>query len=140
MVDGPGAPLNPLTTFADGIVGRIVTGDAVYGPDGKHFVFRKDTGAGAEKAQLFRYDVATGSPTLLTDGESRHGTPVRAHKSALVAYNASKVGSPNRDLYVLDPATPGSARRVLEVEGNWDVFDWSADDSEILAVQAISRR
>ena len=50
--------------------------NALYQPvNGESFLFMKDVGGG-EFFQLYRYDLATGGVTLLTDGKSRNTDPV----------------------------------------------------------------
>src|SRR3990172_10434008 len=80
-VNGPGADRAQLTFFRDG-----VPGGASYEPTrGEYFVFTKDTGRGAESVQIFRFDVATGRTTMITDGKSRYGAPAWSHKAGLIA-------------------------------------------------------
>src|SRR5437764_7008043 len=65
-VRSPGGDRTQLTFFPDPVSG------ASYQPtDGRYIVFTKDVG-GAEFFQKYRYDVATGEITLLTDGKSRN--------------------------------------------------------------------
>ena len=65
----PGGARTQLTFFPD----RIAS--AAYEPvKGDSFLFTKDIGGG-EFFQLYRYDVATGDITLLTDGKSRNTSP-----------------------------------------------------------------
>ena len=87
--------------------------------------------------QLFRFDLATKKSTLLTDGTSRNGVPVPAHHSSLIAFDSTRRrghDGADRDLWVMNPLDPSSARLVSEVEGTWAVADWSPDDTELLAV------
>ena len=80
----PGGARTQLTFFPD----RVSA--AAYPPRGEgSFVFSKDVG-GDEWFQIYRYDVATGDVTLLTDGKSRNqlgpwsngGRPPRLHVHA----------------------------------------------------------
>ncbi|MEX0978240.1 MAG: hypothetical protein WDZ48_05285, partial [Pirellulales bacterium] len=62
----PGGDRRQLTFFADRV------GSASYHPrEADYFVLSKDAG-GSEFFQLFRYDLASGEATLLTDGKSRN--------------------------------------------------------------------
>ena len=131
-VRAPGGARTQLTFYRDG-----VTGAASYDPSGRFIVLRKDTSGGGEAMQLFRYDLASGSITLLTDGRSRHGVPVWARRSGLVAFTSTRRNGKDRDLYVMDPAAPESQRMVAQVDGGWDVLDWSAKDDELLALELI---
>jgi len=65
-VRAPGGDRTQLTFFPDPVSG------ASYQPtDGRYIVFTKDVGGG-EFFQKYRYDVATGEITLLTDGKARN--------------------------------------------------------------------
>ena len=89
--------------------------------------------------QLFRFDLATKKSILLTDGKSRNGMPVWSHRSGLIAFDSTRRGGhdgADRDLWVMNPQDPSSARLVSEVEGTWSIADWSADDTELLAVNS----
>jgi dipeptidyl aminopeptidase/acylaminoacyl peptidase len=128
-----GGARTQLTFFMDGV---SPNGGASYDPSGRFFVFRKDTSGGGEAWQFFRYDLASGQQTLLTDGRSRYGVPIWSHQRGLIAYDSTKRNGKDRDLYVMNPADPRSERVVSEVDGTWSVLDWSADDKEVLAQQS----
>jgi dipeptidyl aminopeptidase/acylaminoacyl peptidase len=137
-VAGPGMDRRQLTFFRDG-VGTPPTVAASYDPTGSFFIFNKDSAGGAESMQLFRYDPVTLQTTLLTDGKSRNGTPAWSARSGRIAFESTRRGGHNgrdRDLYVMNPADPGSARLVAEVDGSWSVAAWSPDDRELLAMHA----
>src|SRR5262245_62014473 len=131
-VRGPGAARTQLTFARTG-----VTGGAWYEPGGSYFVFRRDAGGGTEAMQLFRFD-PSGAVTLLTDGGSRNGEPVFAHRRPMLAYDSTHRDGKNRDLYVMDPSNPASVRMVAQMEGIWSVLDWSPDDRQLLALEWIS--
>ena len=131
-VRGPGAARTQLTFVRTG-----VTGGAWYEPGGQYFVFRRDTGGGTEATQLFRYD-PSGAVTLLTDGASRNGEPAFSHRHTTIAYDSTRRDGKNRDIYVMDPASPASARMLAQMEGNWSILDWSFDDTRLLALEWIS--
>jgi dipeptidyl aminopeptidase/acylaminoacyl peptidase len=121
-----------LTFYRDG-----VTGGASFEPGGRYFVFRKDTSGGGEAMQLFRYDLATGRVTQLTDGKSRNGVPAWANRRGLIAYDSTRRNGKDRDLYVMDPLESATDRMVLQVDGTWNVLDWSPDDKSLLALELI---
>jgi dipeptidyl aminopeptidase/acylaminoacyl peptidase len=129
----PGGARTQLTFFRDG-----VTGGASYAPGGRYVVVRKDTSGGGEAMQLFRYDLDSGRVTLLTDGKSRNGVPVWAHRRGLMAFYSTRRNGKDRDLWMMDPLEPGSARMIAEVDGTWDALDWSVGDREVLAQQLIA--
>jgi len=92
---------------------------ASYQPiDGRYIVFTKDVGGG-EFFQKYRYDVATGEITLLTDGKARNvggawshkGDRYRSKRSSDNDFNDTRgrgAGNPeSRDIARgYDPATP----------------------------------
>jgi dipeptidyl aminopeptidase/acylaminoacyl peptidase len=143
-VAGPGMDRQQLTFFPTGAgisAGGVAAGDVGgwYSPDGSYVLFSKDSTSGGEAMQLFRLDLATRKTTLLTDGKSRNGLPVWSHRSGLIAFESTRRGGhagADRDLWVMDPTDASSGRLVSEVEGNWNVADWSPDDSELLVVNA----
>ena len=117
-----------LTFFDEPITG------ASYEPTaGRYFVFAKDVG-GNEFGQLYRYDVATGAVTLLTDGgRSQNGGARWSTAGTRMAYASTRRNGADRDLYVMNPLDPRSDRRVLQVSGGgWAVSDWSPDDRQLL--------
>lgn len=133
QVNGPGMDRTQLTFYREGISNLA----AAYEPSrGEYFVFTKDTGGGAESVQVFRFDVATGRTTMITDGKSRYGTPVWSHKSGLIAVESSRRNGKDRDFYVMNPLDPASVKLVSQNDGPWFVMGWSPDDTELLAVQA----
>jgi dipeptidyl aminopeptidase/acylaminoacyl peptidase len=130
----PGGARTQLTFFNEPI------GSASYEPqDGRYFIFAKDVG-GNEFDQLYRYDVADGRVTLLTDGgRSQNGNVEWTNKGDRVAYSSTRRNGADRDIYVMNPSDPKSDRRVLEVSGGgWGVADWSADDSKLLVSEFVS--
>ena len=135
-VAGPGMDRQQLTFFPRGIPAPPNSG-ASFSPDGSYLVLNRDATSGGEAMQLFRFDLETRKSTLLTDGKSRNGTPVWSHRSNLIAFDSTRRGGhdgADRDLWVMNPLDPSSARLVSEVAGSWEVAAWSPDDSELLAV------
>ena len=132
-VRGPGAARTQLTFYRDG-----VSGGAWFSPSGKYFVFRKDTSGGGEAQQLFRFVPASGAATLLTDGNSRNGAPAFASRKGLIAYESTRRDGRNRDIFVMNPEDPASDRMLAQLEGTWEVLDWSPDDRELLVLESVS--
>lgn len=115
-------------------------GGASYNPkDGRYIVLGKDVG-GNEFTQLYRYDLADGRVTLLTDGgRSQNGGVVWNRAGDRIAYGSTRRNGADRDLYVMDPADPSSDHRVLEVSGGgWSVLDWAPGDRQLLVQQSVS--
>jgi dipeptidyl aminopeptidase/acylaminoacyl peptidase len=133
QVKFPGGARTQLTFFRDSVRG------ASYPPKASdYFVFGKDAG-GNEFMQLYRFDVATGKITLLTDGKSRNGHGVWSSAGDRLAYPSTRRTGKDTDLYVIDPADPKSDRLVTKVEGGgWTPLDWSPDDRRILLGEYVS--
>ncbi len=114
-------------------------GNGSYAPiGGKYFLFSKDIG-GNEFNQTFRYDLATGNTTLLTDGKSRNSLGVWANKTNRVAYSSTRRTGKDNDFYIMDPEKPGNDRLIAQnVGGGWSVLDWAPDDGSILAIEYLS--
>ncbi len=106
---------------------------------GDFFLFLRDQG-GSEFAQLYRYDVAEGTVTLLSDGgRSQNGGVNWSTKGDRIAYSSTRRNGADRDLYVQDPRDPASARLVLECKGGgWGVGDWTPDDQTLLVEEYVS--
>jgi dipeptidyl aminopeptidase/acylaminoacyl peptidase len=132
-VVSPGAARTQLT-FAQEPVSQ-----AVYEPrTGRYFLFLKDV-AGNEFSQIYRFDVADGEITLLTDGRSQNGGIEWSTAGDRIAYSSTRRNGTDRDIYVMNPSDPKSDRLLLEVQGGgWGVTDWSADDRQLIAEQTLS--
>ncbi|MGF1457989.1 MAG: S9 family peptidase [Leptolyngbyaceae cyanobacterium] len=122
-----------LTFFDEGV------SQVSYQPtEGEYFLFSKDIG-GTEANQTFRYDMATGAVTLLTDGTSRNSAGVWSTAGDRIVYTSNRRNGADSDLYIMNPQEPESDRRLAEVEGGgWFPTDWSPDDSQIAVIQYIS--
>jgi dipeptidyl aminopeptidase/acylaminoacyl peptidase len=134
-VGRPGGARTQLTFFREGLTLRPPT---AFVRSGRAFVFQRDTAGGGEANQLFRYDLDSGSITLLTDGKARNGAPVVAERSGRIAYDSTRRNGKDRDLYVMDPAEPRTDRLVAQTEGAWVVLDWSPDETSLLALEVLS--
>jgi len=93
---------------------------------------------GAENFQFFLLDPATGKARRFTDGKSRHVSPAWSTDGKLLAYASNARNGRDFDLYVADPSTPGSERRVAELKGSWNPLDWSPDNRRILLSEDVS--
>jgi dipeptidyl aminopeptidase/acylaminoacyl peptidase len=129
----PGGARTQLTFFPDRVGGarypRVAT---------EYFVFGKDVG-GNEFTQLYRFDLATGDVTLLTDGKSQNGLGPWSHRGDRIAYGSTRRNGADRDIYVMDPKDPRTDRQLLEVQGGgWGALDWSPDDKKVLIGEFLS--
>jgi dipeptidyl aminopeptidase/acylaminoacyl peptidase len=132
VVKMPGGARTQLTFFPDR------TGGAHYGPKGDYFVFSKDVGGG-EWFQLYRYDLASGNITLLTDGKSRNTGAVYSHSADRVAYSSTRRTGQDTDLWTMDPRDPKTDHMLLQLEGGgWGASDWSPDNKKLLVLQEVS--
>jgi len=133
-VKQPGGARTQLTFFDEPI------GDATYEPgSGRYLLFLKDVG-GNEFRQIYRYDVADGRVTLLTDGgRSQNGGIEWSTAGDRIAYGSTRRNGADRDIYTMDPLDRTSDRLVLEVSGGgWSVLDWSPDDRQLLIGEYLS--
>ncbi|HET9165337.1 MAG TPA: DPP IV N-terminal domain-containing protein, partial [Candidatus Angelobacter sp.] len=132
MVKMPGGDRTQLTFFPDRVSGGH------FGPKGDYFTFAKDIGGG-EWFQIYRYDVANGNVTLLTDGKSRNTGRSFAHNDNRIAYSSTRRTGHDNDIYVMDPTDPKTDKLLLQVEGGgWGVASWSADNKKLLVVNEVS--
>jgi dipeptidyl aminopeptidase/acylaminoacyl peptidase len=127
LVKMPGGAREQLTFFPDAV--RVAEFEPV---TGKSFVFSKDIGGG-EWYQLYRYDLATGDITLLTDGKSRNTGGVFEHHGSRMAYMSTRRDGQDADLYLVDVEQPKSDRMLVQLTGaGWAPLDFSADGKQLL--------
>lgn len=130
----PGGARTQLTFFEEPVA------EAVYEPKaGRYFLFTRDVG-GNEFGQIYRYDMADGHATLLTDGGRSQNYGIRWNRRGdRIAYGSTRRNGADRDIYVMDPLDPKTDQRVLQVQGGgWSVSDWSPDDRQLLIHEEIS--
>lgn len=130
-------PLGARTqiTFFDEPVG----GGTFEPKEGKYFIFSRDAG-GNEFAQLYRYDIADGNITLITDGgRSQNGGINWSTKGDRIAYSSTKRNGADRDIYIMDPLNPSGEKLVFQATGGgWGISDWSPDDNSLLISEGLS--
>ncbi len=128
----PGGARTQLTFFPDSV------GGATFQPtEGDYFLFTKDTG-GNEFTQIYRYDLANGAITLLTDGKSQNGGARWSHRGDRIAYTSTRRNGRDRDIYVIDPRDPKTDKVVATLAGSWSVGDWSPDDESLIIANYVS--
>jgi dipeptidyl aminopeptidase/acylaminoacyl peptidase len=133
LVKAPGGARTQLTFFADRVANAICPPVS-----GNSFVFMKDVGGG-EFFQLYRYDIATGDITLLTDGKSRNIDPRWSYQGDRIAYGSTRRNGNDVDIWQENVNNPGSSRMVAQMEGGgWSVSDWSPDGKQLLVINDIS--
>jgi dipeptidyl aminopeptidase/acylaminoacyl peptidase len=124
----PGGARRQLTFYSEPV------GAAEWEPKaGAYFLFAKDVG-GNEFTQLYRFDVASGNASLLSDGgRSQNGGWVWNKAKDQIAYSSTRRNGADRDLWVIDLLVKSSDKLLAELSGGgWGVLDWSPDDSQIL--------
>ena len=133
QVKMPGGARTQLTFFPDR------TTEAQYPPlNDKYFIFSKDVGGG-EWFQIYRYDIADGSVTLLTDGKSRNLGAVFSTAGDRIAYTSTRRTGKDTDFWILNPSDPKSDKLLSQNEGGgWSIADWSPDDKTLLAANFLS--
>jgi dipeptidyl aminopeptidase/acylaminoacyl peptidase len=132
LVKTPGGARQQLTFYPDSVT------TARFNPNGDYILFMKDIGGG-EWFQLYRYDVATGDVTLLTDGKSRNLLGPWSSSGDQVAYVSTRRTGQDTDLWVMNPADPKSDHLLTQLKGGgWQPEDWSPDDKHILLLEEVS--
>ncbi|HSD28977.1 MAG TPA: S9 family peptidase [Vicinamibacteria bacterium] len=130
----PGGARRQLTFFPDRVGGASWPRRSE-----DYFLFAKDRG-GDEFVQIHRLDVATGTITMISDGGRSQNYPGPwSHQGDRLAFSSTRRNGADRDVYVMDPRDPATARLLLEVKGGgWGPADWSPDDSKLLVSENIS--
>ena len=121
-----------LTFYRDPIT------EASYRPSDPDQILYALNEGGAENFQFFLLDRRTGRARRFTDGTHRYISPVWSHDGKLLAYGSNARNGRDMDVYVADPATPGSERRIAQVQGSWSPLDWSPDNRRLLLSEYIS--
>lgn len=133
QVKFPGGARTQLTFFTDRVAG------ALYDPvHGESFLFNKDVGGG-EFYQIYRFDVADGAITLLTDGKSRNTDPRWSYQGDRIAYGSTQRNGNDVDIWIVKASDPVGARMVAQNEGGgWSVSDWSPEGKQLLVANYVS--
>jgi Tol biopolymer transport system component len=114
LVDGPGRDRRQLTWYA---APGVPTGvNASFDPsDGNTFIFPYDPG-GTELRSIYRYDLASGDISLVTEAKMRY-VPTWSKQGKWLAYDSLERNGKDRDLYVIQPADPKTKRRLADFTG-----------------------
>lgn len=126
-VGHPGGARRQLTFSPEPIAGGS------YQPKlGRCIVFSQDTGGG-EFYQLYRYDLADGRITQLTDGKSRNTSMRWAKSGKRIVWSSTRRNGKDTDIWTMDPFQPESAKLLLERSGGgWAISDWAEDEDRLL--------
>jgi dipeptidyl aminopeptidase/acylaminoacyl peptidase len=128
LVEKPGGSQRQLTSMPGAVSWAYPR------PHREQFVLSLDEGGG-ENEQFFLFDLRSGDLSRFTDGRSRHRSACWSHSGRLLALNSDRRNGKDQDLYVLDPSSRATARRLKQVEGAWQVADWSPDDRRVVAAE-----
>jgi dipeptidyl aminopeptidase/acylaminoacyl peptidase len=133
LVKFPLGSRRQLTFFAERV------GGATYQPtQGNYFIFSKDIG-GNEFNQNYRYDLATGDVTLLTDGKSKNSRGAWSNRGDRMIYTSTRRTGQDTDFYSIEPTKPQTDRLLSTVTGGgWGISDWSPDDRQALVQEYVS--
>ncbi|HXM98097.1 MAG TPA: S9 family peptidase [Candidatus Dormibacteraeota bacterium] len=133
LVKSPGGARQQLTFFPD-----AVSNGKFHPNGGDYIVFAKDIGGG-EWYQLYRYGIATGDVTLLTDGKARNLLGPWSSGGDQIAYMSTRRTGKDTDLWVMNPADPKTDRLLTKLDGGgWEPLDWSPSDKQILLKEELS--
>ena len=130
----PGGARSQLTFFPERILG------GTFPPTRDDYIlFLKDVGGG-EWYQLYRYDIASGNVTLLTDGKSRNVPGAWSTNGDRLVYASTKRNGKDYDFYVMDPLNPPGERMLARLDKGeaWGTTDWTRDGKTILALEEVS--
>ena len=129
----PAGARRQITFFPDRVLAA-----SYHSHQGDYFILTKDKG-GNEFFQFYRYDLAEGESTLITDGASRNTGAVWSHAGDRIAYGSTRRNRNDVDFFVMDPANPKTDKLLVQNQGGgWSVADWSSDDKQLLALESIS--
>lgn len=134
LVQMPLGARKQITFYED-----VVSGGKFEPVNGDYFLFNKDVG-GNEFSQIYRYDVANGKVTLITDGgRSQNGGIVWSENGKWIAYGSTRRNGADRDIYIMEPKNPSSDKLLSQLTGGgWQVLDWSPDNKKLLVIEFIS--
>lgn len=139
-VDAPARAPVPITSDKQGVPPSIW---AQFDPaDANTLVIRRDAEAGTERYNLYKYDVAAGTLTLLTDGKSQYarppvGDPVWAPKGKWIAYDSTERNGRDRDLWIMQPSDPKTAKMLIDAGGIWIAQGFSPEATALLTAEVI---
>ncbi|RCK73626.1 MAG: hypothetical protein IGBAC_0074 [Ignavibacteriae bacterium] len=133
LIKFPGGARTQLTFLNERI------GGAIFNPQNSdYFVFSKDIGGG-EWFQNYRFDLNTGTITLLTDGKSKNTLGPFSKDGKYMTYTSTRRNGKDTDLYIVEPQNPATDKLILEVEGGgWEPLDFSNDGKYLLVKNGIS--
>jgi dipeptidyl aminopeptidase/acylaminoacyl peptidase len=136
QVAAPGGDRRQLTFFKEPVSEAVYSAGGA-GKKNAGLLLRMDSGGG-EFYQYHYFDLTTGRPQLLTDGKSRNEGLMPSHNRARFAFASTLRNGKDFDLYVMNGTDGRGIKRVHQGEGQWNVVDWSPDDTKLLARRYVS--
>ncbi len=132
-VDRPGGARRQLTFYKEPV------GGLKRQPGGSRLLYAQDAG-GSEFSQLFLFDPADGSATMLTDGESRNSAMQWDRDGRRIAYQSTRRNGASNDVWLMDPREPDAARLLLESPDGtwWGPIEFSDSGSKVLVLNYVS--
>ncbi len=132
-VKSPGAARTQLTFFDEPLYSAKFCDSKK--ADG--FLFSMDVGGG-ENYQIFYFDLQSGQRKMITDGESRNGSPLWNHGGTTLAYSSTRRNGRDHDIHLTDIESPDSTRLICKVQGLWVPVTWSPDNRQLLLLDYLS--
>ncbi len=133
IVSRPMGARQQITFFDDAVLWAAF----VPGSKSRRLIFLRDIG-GNENWQIYELDLATGTTSLLTDGKSRHESPVLSDDGRLIAFCGTGRNGRDYDIYLQDLTHKGSAKILQQAEGMLSPVGFSPDNTKILMQKYIS--
>jgi len=136
LVAGPGGERQQLTFAQDPSIAGAFSPD----PAGADFVYLQDHD-GDGKYQIFFRHAAEPAARRLTDGKSVNLVPVWSNAGQSLAFATTARDGKSFDVDIVAAQSGALPHLVVSGEGGvWYPLDWSPDDSQLLVLEAISRR
>lgn len=132
-VDAPGGARHQLSWFDEPV------GQATRQPGSDILAFLMDEG-GSEFSQIFLFDPAEGTYTMISDGQSRNGGLRWSRDGRFLAFSSTRRDGRSNDVWMMDIHTGTEPRMVLEsTDGSgWGAVEFSPDGAALLIQQFIS--
>jgi len=132
-VEEPGGMRRQLSWF-DEPVGQVTRR-----PGGETLAFLMDQG-GDEFSQIFLFDPADGSHTMISDGESRNGGLRWSEDGRYLAFQSTRRNGRSNDIWLMDFNEEKEARLIVESpDGSWwGPVEFSDDNQHLLIQQYVS--
>ncbi len=130
-VDAPGGARTQLTFFPEPIR-EVLPSPSV----ADQVLFSRDVG-GNEDFQIWRLSLTDGAASQVSPGLQRATDAIWSDDGASAAWTQTLEGSA-KGIMVAPVATPGPAREVARVDGEWAVESWFPDASRLLLRRYVS--